>query len=200
MVRFVGATLAGNLRLLVGMVRANQPSRVIARLSRAVVGALGTGAVGLTSQNVWRLADGMNWARLIGIALLSVTVTCAALVVAHGLWERASDPTARERVVLFNLVTVCTLALGVVTMYLALFLIGLALEGAFIPPSVFEKQLEHGVDLVDYIKLAWTTASLATIGGAVGSLVESDVNVRDAAYRNRADERIEEEADDEDEG
>ena len=34
-IAFVGATLRGNLRLLVGMVRANQPERVIARLSRA---------------------------------------------------------------------------------------------------------------------------------------------------------------------
>src|SRR3954468_22169517 len=35
-VAFVGATLRGNFRLLVGMVRANQPARVIARLSHAL--------------------------------------------------------------------------------------------------------------------------------------------------------------------
>jgi hypothetical protein len=43
-IAFVGATVRGNLRLLVGMVRANQPTRVIARLSRALAVSLGTAA------------------------------------------------------------------------------------------------------------------------------------------------------------
>jgi hypothetical protein len=43
-IAFVGATLRGNLRLLVGMVHANQPARVIARLSRALAVSLGTAA------------------------------------------------------------------------------------------------------------------------------------------------------------
>ena len=38
------------------MVRASQPTQVVARLSRALVGALGTGAFALTSSNVWQLA------------------------------------------------------------------------------------------------------------------------------------------------
>src|SRR5437763_8209787 len=40
-IAFVGATLRGNLRLLVGMVRANQAARVIARLSSALAVSLG---------------------------------------------------------------------------------------------------------------------------------------------------------------
>src|SRR4051812_26987841 len=47
-IAFVGATLRGNLRLLVGMVRANQPARVIARLSRALAVSLGTAAYAMT--------------------------------------------------------------------------------------------------------------------------------------------------------
>lgn len=40
-------------------------------------------------------------------------------------------------------------------------------------------------------KLAWLVASLASLGGALGSMVESDTSVREAAYRSRADERTE---------
>jgi uncharacterized membrane protein len=197
-IRFVNATLRGNLRLIVGMVRANQPSRLIVRLSRALVGALGTGAISLASSNIWLLADGMSWPRLAALGLISVAGTCAALIVAHGLWERASDPNARERVVLFNLTTCLTLGIGVVIFYVVLFAINTLSAGLLIPPGVFAARLGHSVGVEDYLQLAWLLAPLATIGGALGSLVESNDAVRAAAYRDRTDERTESLARDED--
>jgi hypothetical protein len=156
-----------------------------------VVGALGTGAFGITSVNVWMVADGSSSARLVGLAVFSTVVTSAALVVTHGLWERAADPGARERVVLFNLATCLTLALGVLTLYLLLFTISALVAGAWIPPGVLEKNLEHAVGVGDYLSIAALVATMATIGGALGSMIESDAAVRDAAYRNREDERTE---------
>jgi hypothetical protein len=41
------------------------------------------------------------------------------------------------------------------------------------------------------VRLALTAAGLATTAGALGSLVESDLAVRDATYRNQEDERTE---------
>jgi hypothetical protein len=121
--RFAGAVVRGNLRLLVGMIRANRPTRVMARLSRAATAALGTGAYALSSSSIWMLAGQSTWTRLLAVALLSVLLILVSLVVAHGLWERATDPAARERVVLFNVVTVTTLAIGVMTLYVALFVL-----------------------------------------------------------------------------
>src|SRR4051812_1048096 len=63
-IAFVGAALRGNLRLLVGMVRANQPARVIARLSRALAATLGTAAYAMSSSSIWMLSDGMAWPSL----------------------------------------------------------------------------------------------------------------------------------------
>jgi hypothetical protein len=184
-VRFVTATLLGNLRLLVGMVRSNQPARVIVRLSRALVASLGTAAFTLASSNVWQLAGAMTFPRLLGLSLVSIVATCLALVLTHGLWERATRPEARERVILFNLATCATLALGVLAMYVALFAISLAAGGVLIPPSDLAAKLGHGVGVDDYAALAWLVASLATIGGALGAMVESDITVREAAYRYR---------------
>jgi uncharacterized membrane protein len=189
--RFAGAVLRGNLRLLVGMVRANEPATVITRLSGAMVGAFGTGTFVLVSSTVWSLADALSWPRLLALALLSVTVTCVVLVAAHDLWERVPTPEARERVVLFNLTTVTTLALGVMSLYVGLFLIFAVVAGVFIPPAHFGDNLGHPAGVGDYIQLAWFSASIAIVGGALGSLVESDEAVRDAAYRAHTDRRIE---------
>jgi hypothetical protein len=187
-VRFVGAALRGNLRLLVGMVRANEPTRLIVRMSRALVVALGTAAFAMVASDVWKLADGMSWPRLALLGIASVVITCVSLVLAHGLWERASTPAARERVIVFNLATWTTLALGVLTLYGALFAITLAVEAALIAPGVLERAVGHGVDVADYVRLAWLTASLATVGGALGSMIENDLTVRDAADRTSGEQ------------
>lgn len=190
-VRFLAAALRGNLRLLVGMVRANQPSRLVLRLSRAVVGALGTAAYALASSSIWQLGGRSSWARLLGFAVISVIATGGALVVAHGLWERATEPAARERVLLFNLATTATLGLAVLTLYLALFVIAGLCAGALIPSGLLAARVGGSVNVADYARLACLVASMATLGGALGSLVESDLAVREATYRSREDERTE---------
>src|ERR671917_371118 len=183
--RFTGVVVRSNLRLIAGMVRANRPMLVMARLSRSATAALGTGAYALTSSSIWTVAHQSTWVRLIAVATLAVALILGALVIAHGLWERAHDARARERVVLFNVVTVATLAIGIATLYLALFVI-LALAAVLaIPPSALERQLGVAPTVAEFARLAWVAASVATVGGALGSLVESDEAVRDAAYLRR---------------
>jgi uncharacterized membrane protein len=181
-IRFVTAVGRGNFRLLVGMVRANRPWLLISGLSRALVGALGTTAFGLASTGVWKLADGMGWARLVALCLGSLFLTCLSLIVVHELWERSPGPEARERVVLFNLATTITITLGVLTLYVALLVVIAAAAATLIAPGVLESELHHSVDAGDYLRLAWVVTSLATLGGALGAAVESDEAVRAAAY------------------
>jgi hypothetical protein len=121
--------------------------------------------------------------RLIGIAALSLALLLVALVVAHGHWERARDAAARERIVLFNIVTVTTLAIGVASLYLVLFAAMLVAAAVMIPPDALAKQIGHAPAVTDFIRIAWLAASVATVGGAFGTLVESDEAVRAAAYR-----------------
>ncbi|MDX6593474.1 MAG: hypothetical protein QOJ13_2670, partial [Gaiellales bacterium] len=122
-VRFTSAVIGGNLRLLAGMIRANHPARVVARLSRSSAAALGTGAYAVTSSNIWTVAHDSEWPRLLAVALVSLALILFALVVAHGLWEGRREPAARERIVLFNVVTIVTLAIGVAALYLTLFVV-----------------------------------------------------------------------------
>jgi hypothetical protein len=197
-VRFVTEAGRGNLRLLLGMVRANRPWRLAVGLSRTLVAALGTAAFGLASPGIWKIADGMGWTRQLVLFLGSVVATCVTLILAHGLWERQPDSSqeARERVVLFNLATALTVAIGVLTLFLALLVINSASGTALIPSSVLEGEFRHEVGPGGYLRLAWLVSALATVGGALGAAVESDVVVREAAYGYRADERTESDRDD----
>src|SRR4051812_20866580 len=186
-VQFVTASVLGNLRLLAGMVRANEPARVVARLSRALTTALGTAAIALANSSIWRLSGGMTSPRLLGVTLASAGVAVLALILAHGLWERDRHSGAREQIVLFNVVTAVTLILGVLALSGALFAVNIAAAGILIPPGVLEGQLGD-VGVGDYLHLAWLASAVATVGGALGSLVESDGAVREATYRYHPDE------------
>src|SRR4051812_2333039 len=190
-IAFVGATLRDNLRLLVGMVRANQPERVIARLSRALAVSLGTAAYAMTSSSIWMLSHGMAWPRLALLAAASIITLCVVLVLAHGLWEQASGQDDRQSVVLFNLATSVTLGLAVLTLYAGLLVLSVVGGAALIPQSVYHGEIGHAPALADYLKLGWLAATIATLAGALGSLIESDESVREAAYRHHADHRTE---------
>jgi hypothetical protein len=187
-VRFMTAVVRGNLRLLMGMIRANRPWRLAAGLSRALTGALGTAAFGLASTGIWHIADGLPTPRIVALCLAAVLVTSAALIVVHDLWERSPSPEARERVALFNLATTITIFLGTLSLLMALVAITLACGVAIIVSGVLESELQHGVDIGDYLQLAAVVSMLATLGGGLGSALESDNAVRQAAYGYHPDE------------
>jgi hypothetical protein len=187
-IRFVAGGVRGNLRLLLGMVRANRPWRLIVGLSRAGVAALGAGAFGLVSPGVWHVADGLAWPRLVAVAAASVLITVAALILAHRLWEHAPEtarPEVRENVVLFNLTTTLTVVIGVLTLFVGLLVISTACAAAVLDDGVVASELGHDVGAGDYVKITTLVSTLATIGGALGSALESDRAVREAAYGYR---------------
>jgi hypothetical protein len=190
-IRFVAAVVRGNLRLLAGMVRANRPWRLAARLSRALAAAVAAGAFALVTADIWRLALALSPLRLALLMVVSLAGTIVALIVAHGLWERSSSGHAEEQVVLFNVATALTLTLGVVTLYVALFVMTLLGAALVLSDDVIERLVERPVGLDDYVKLAWMVASVATVGGALGSALESDTAVREAAYGYRPEREAE---------
>jgi hypothetical protein len=185
---FVPAVLTGNIRLLAGMVRANRPWRFTVRLYGAVVAALAAGAFGVISSDVWRLAAAMGWWRLATLGFLSVSATIIAIITAHGLWERAADARVREQVILFNVASGATVAIGILSMYLAVFGIVLAACGLVIPASVMQRSVGATVTVPDYVDLACLIASFATVAGGLGAALQSHDAVREAAYAQSVDD------------
>ncbi|MEU6136663.1 hypothetical protein [Nocardioides sp. NPDC047086] len=184
-VMFTARVLSGNLRLLTGMIRANQPWRLAIGLSRALTAALATAVLALVTPDIWQLSAALGWIRLSAIGLGSLAGITIALIAGAGLWERTSHPAGRKQVTLFNLATTATVVLGVLFLYVALLLLALATSPILVPAQLLEEGIGHAVRAGDYVKLAWLTSSLATLGGALGAGLESDDVVRAAAYTYR---------------
>lgn len=186
-VLFTARVLSGNLRLLVGMIRANQPWKLAIGLSRALTAALATGVFALVTPDIWRLGDALGWVRLSVIGASSVAAITVALVAGAGLWERTSHPVGRKQATLFNLATTATVVLGVLSLFAALFLLALLTSQVLVPAHLLENGVGHAVHVGDYLELVWLTSALATLGGALGAGLESDDAVRAAAYTYRQD-------------
>jgi hypothetical protein len=180
--REVAPLLGGHLRMIGGMVRANRPWRIVAKLSLMLAAALASAAIALITADVWMLSDALGDVRLAAMALASIAVMVIWLIVVHHLWERPSDRAGREQASLFNLVTAVSLALGVACLYACLFVLTLIAGAVLIESGVMEKTLGHAVGIGTYLTLAWLVSSLATIGGALGSGLERELDIREAAY------------------
>jgi hypothetical protein len=63
-------------------------------------------------------------------------------------------------------------------------------------PAVMARYIHAPVSHADLFGLAWFVASAATVGGGIGSGLESDKAVRAAAYSKREQERRDRLADD----
>jgi hypothetical protein len=187
-IRYSAAAIRGNLRLLTGMVRTNRPWRLMTHMSKALAFVAGTAAVAIANSSMWQISDALGWPRRILLMVFAITVLVSWLIVAHDLWERAGDARGREQAVLFNAATVITLLLGVLWLYLLLMAACFVGAVVVIDDSVLKQNLSTPVDLGNYGALAWLVASLATLGAALGSGLESDETVRVAAYGYHPDE------------
>jgi hypothetical protein len=71
-------------------------------------------------------------------------------------------------VVLFNAVTTSTIAIGVLTLYLALLAFCVIGSFSLIPQGAMEGEIGRNRTVGDYLQLAWLGASLATLAESAG--------------------------------
>jgi hypothetical protein len=173
------------------MVLANRPWLLVPGLKSALVAALATGAVATINSTVWLLAGSLSGWRLTIATIVSIAAVVAWLVIDARLWDRPEDDSddARERSRLYNTSTVLTLTAGVLICYLGLYVVNLVWALFVLDPAVMGGYLDSSLGYGDLFVLAWFVASAATVGGGLGSGLESDEAVRAAAYSKREEER-----------
>ena len=189
--RYVVSGPRGYLRVLVGMVRANRPWRLVPGLSKALAAALATGAVATVNSTVWSLAASLSTPRLVIATVGSVAIMIGWLIIDAELWHRSteSSPEARQRARLYNASTVLTVGIGVLVCYVGLMVINWVWALFILNDQVFAAMTRTPLHAADYLTLSWFVASVATVGGALGSGLESDEAIRAAAYSKREQER-----------
>ncbi|MGW0903078.1 hypothetical protein [Streptomyces sp. NPDC002853] len=189
--RYVAGGPRGYLRVLSGMVRANRPWRLVPGLSKALAAALATGAVATVNSTTWNLAASLSTPRLVIATVGSVTLMIGWLIVDAQLWHRSAEvsPEARKRAVLYNASTVVTVGIGVLVCYVGLMVINLVWALFILNGQVFASLTRTPLHATEYWTLSWFVASVATVGGALGSGLESDEAIRAAAYSKREQER-----------
>ena len=183
----------GRWRLLLGMVLANRPWLLIPGLKSALVAALATGAVATINNTVWVVALSLSWWRLVVATFATIAIVVAWLVIDGKLWDRPDDdsPQARERSHLYNASTLLTLMTGGVICYAGLYVVNLAWAYFILSPDVMGPSVHAAVSYGDLFILTWFVASAATIGGGLGSGLETDEAIRAAAYSKREQDRRE---------
>jgi hypothetical protein len=157
---------------------------------RALAVAFAAGVFALVTSDIWRLAHYLGPLRLTVICLGSVAGIAVTIVVTTGLWERSPHPAAREQVALFNVVTAATVGIGVAALYLALFIAMLAAALLLVPENLLSLVLGHRAGVADQVSLAWLATSIATLGGALGAVLETRETVREAAYTYQPDTQL----------
>jgi len=160
-------------------------------LKTALVAALTTGAIATINSTVWLLAGSLSPWRLVVATIASIALVVGWLVIDGELWDRPEDesPHARERSRLYNTSTLLTLTVGVLICYLALYVLNLLWALFILDPKLMGGYLKQPFTYGELFVLAWFVASAATVGGALGSGLESDEAIRAAAYSKREEER-----------
>src|SRR3954452_1902211 len=174
-----------------GIGLANRPWLLVPGLKTALVAALTTGAIATINSTVWLLAGSLSWWRLVVATIASVSLVVGWIVIDGELWDRPDDDSAeaKERSRLYNTSTLLTLTAGVLICYVALYVVNLVWALFVLDPSVMGGSLNVSLGYGDLFVLAWFVASAATVGGGLGTGLESDEAIRAAAYSKREEER-----------
>ena len=189
--------LTGGVRTVLGMTASNEPWKALRRLSGVISAAIATGAFGVFYNSVWQMSDALSLGRLLCIGLLAMVMMGTWLIVSNHLWDQPRQETLVRTVLLYNLSTVLTLALTIFGLYVIL-VVGIFLAGlVVIDPSFMSELLGKPADLSNYLDIAWMSAALGLVAGALGSGFDSETDVRRLthAQRERARREVSEEED-----
>ncbi|MFD1706810.1 hypothetical protein ACFSCZ_08690 [Siminovitchia sediminis] len=185
-VRFIiTPKMNGWIKTLFGMTISNRPWTILPSLKNVVAIAFATGAYGLIFPTLWKLSVSYNIYRFFGLMAAAIAGMVVWIIFAHDLWEKNNEENKNRLRWMYNLTTVLTLGMSVMMYYTVLYILFLAAVSVYVPPELYEAEAGQKVGPLNYLKLAWLAASVATFAGAIGAGLENAENVRKSTYSYR---------------
>lgn len=184
-------TFTGGPRLVSGMTMANEPLRMARKLSRALAAASATGAFGIFYNSIWQMSHHLSTLRLISIGLIAIAVMVLWLTTVNRLWDRPVRERFAQVVFYYNLSTVLTLIICVGALYVTLVL-GILLGSLIVIDPEFMAEVigrPHAA-FSNYLDIAWLSAAMGVVAGALGSTFDSDVDIKNLTHAQRLRSRV----------
>ncbi|MCG1009745.1 hypothetical protein J4760_06900 [Salinicoccus sp. ID82-1] len=189
----VKSKLNGIIRLVSGMVYANRPWEVFPVFFKIIVVAFTTGSYALIFPSIAKLSEIYSITRLVLITLVALLALVAWIILAHGLWQKKNIGEEGHIRRIYNISTFFTLLTTVIMYYGILYVMFLTTTALLVPPSKLEADLSgtNDVSFVNYLIMAWTVTTFATIIGAIGSVFEDKEVILNSTYGYRQRQRHE---------
>ncbi len=176
--------------LVTGMVRTNEPLAAVPKLGGALAAAGATGAFGVFYSSIWEMANALPPWRTGLITVGAISVMVLWLLFTNRLWERRGKDGSLTEAAMYNVSTLSTLLLAVAVLYAALFAGILVAALVVIESEFMEQTIGTSVSLMNYVDIAWLSASMGTVAGALGSNFDSTADVRSLTHGSRYAQRF----------
>ena len=113
------------------------------------------------------------------------------LITINRLWDRPVNEHLAQVVFYYNLSTVLTLIICVTGLY-ALLVIGILAGGLIVIDPEFMAQTIHRPEarLTNYLDIAWLSAAMGVVAGALGSSFDSDIDLKNLTHAQRLRSRV----------
>ena len=185
----LGSRVIGGARTVAGMVAGNEPLRTAPKLSSALAAAAATGAFGIFYSSIWSMSMHLTTQRLLVIGILAMCAITAWLIVGNRLWDAPRQERLARVVLLYNLSTVLTLLMIVALLYMCLVVLIFTSALIVIAPDYLAEVIGRKPVLARYLDIAWLSAAMGVVAGALGSSFDKDTDMRSLTHGQRERQR-----------
>lgn len=182
-------SLLARMGMTLGIAVGNEPWLALPQLSGVFAAASATGAFGVFFGSIWGIAEALPVWRLAGISILSMIVLMTWLLVSHRLWDGPGSSGGHRMAAMYTAGTVLSLLFSVMVLYLGLFAAILLVGLLLIDPAYMAQTQGLDGTLMNYIDIAWLSASMGTVAGAIGSGFDDDAQLENLTQGSRERQR-----------
>ncbi|WP_434122167.1 hypothetical protein [Salinicoccus roseus] len=179
------------LRIISGMVFANEPWKMFPAFGKIIVIAFTTGSYALVFSTLWQLSMNLSVPRAILLTFFSILALTLWIIIAHQLWEKKGEGNSTFLRKIYNVTTFFTLLMSVLMYYIILFVMFSIWTILLMPMAQIEDYTSASPGIGIYFYTSWIGASISTIIGALGSTFEDEEVVLDSTYGYRQRQRQE---------